>query len=175
MASATASLIRFHLNQSSHVWLVASGRDGVLLGREIRLWLLYLVTCFSKYILPPTAFLPSTDQHLLSLRVPSSLNRTGLLHCKQIFYQLSHQGSPRILEWVAYIPSLVDLPDSEIEPGSPALQADSLPTELWGKPQASAKGRFNGITGTNSNVRFRVRTIDAAYWIQWFFLIPPLW
>ena len=26
----------------------------------------------------------------------------GLLHCRQILYQLSHQGSPRILEWVAY-------------------------------------------------------------------------
>ena len=28
-----------------------------------------------------------------------------------------------------------DLPDPGIEPGSPALQADSLPTELEGKPQ----------------------------------------
>ena len=26
----------------------------------------------------------------------------GLLHCRQILYQLSHQGSPGILEWVAY-------------------------------------------------------------------------
>ena len=26
----------------------------------------------------------------------------GLLHCRQIPYCLSHQGSPRILEWVAY-------------------------------------------------------------------------
>ena len=26
----------------------------------------------------------------------------GLPHCNQIIYQLSHQGSPRILEWVAY-------------------------------------------------------------------------
>ena len=26
----------------------------------------------------------------------------GLPHCWQILYQLSHQGSPRILEWVAY-------------------------------------------------------------------------
>ena len=34
----------------------------------------------------------------------------------------------RILEWVAY------LPNPGIELGSPALQADSLPTELWGKP-----------------------------------------
>ena len=26
----------------------------------------------------------------------------GLLYCRQILYQLSHEGSPRILEWVAY-------------------------------------------------------------------------
>ena len=26
----------------------------------------------------------------------------GLPNCRQILYQLSHQGSPRILEWVAY-------------------------------------------------------------------------
>ena len=26
----------------------------------------------------------------------------GLLHCRQILYQLSHKGSPRILVWVAY-------------------------------------------------------------------------
>ena len=57
----------------------------------------------------------------------------------------------------------MDLPDPGIEPESPALQADSLPTELSGKPEANVKGRFNGITGTNSNVRFQVRTIDALY------------
>ena len=32
-------------------------------------------------------------------------------------------------------PSPENLPDPEIEPASPALQADSLPTELQGKPQ----------------------------------------
>ena len=32
-------------------------------------------------------------------------------------------------------PSLVNLPDPGIEHGSPALQADSLPTELKGKPR----------------------------------------
>ena len=26
----------------------------------------------------------------------------GLPHCRQILYHLSHQGSPRILRWVAY-------------------------------------------------------------------------
>ena len=32
-------------------------------------------------------------------------------------------------------PSPGDLPDPAIEPGSPALQADALPTELPGKPE----------------------------------------
>ena len=27
----------------------------------------------------------------------------GVPHCRWILYQLSHQGSPRILEWVAYL------------------------------------------------------------------------
>ena len=31
-------------------------------------------------------------------------------------------------------PSSGDVPDPGIKPGSPALQADSLPTELLGKP-----------------------------------------
>jgi len=29
-------------------------------------------------------------------------SKSGLPHCRQIFYHLSHQGSPRILAWVAY-------------------------------------------------------------------------
>ena len=75
----------------------------------------------------------------------------GLPHCRQMLYRLSHQGSPvsnscdpmdcslpgssvngvlqpRILEWVPF-PSPGDLPDTGIEPGSPALQADSFSTE----------------------------------------------
>ena len=33
---------------------------------------------------------------------PTQGSNTGLLNCRQILYQLSHKGSPRILEWVAY-------------------------------------------------------------------------
>jgi len=29
-------------------------------------------------------------------------SNSGLPHHRQILYQLSHQGSPRILEWIAY-------------------------------------------------------------------------
>ena len=64
---------------------------------------------------------------------PGDLPNSGIEprspHWRQILYQLSHKGNPRILEWVAY------LPGPGIEPGSPALQAGSLPTELSGKPE----------------------------------------
>ena len=53
----------------------------------------------------------------------------GLPHCRQIFYHLSHQGSPRILELVSYPFSRV-CSNSGIEPGSLALQTDSFPAEL---------------------------------------------
>jgi len=35
----------------------------------------------------------------------------------------------------------VDLPNSGIQPGSPALQGDSLPTELSGKPSIEGNQR----------------------------------
>ena len=33
---------------------------------------------------------------------PTQGSDLGLLHCRRILYQLSHKGSPRILEWVAF-------------------------------------------------------------------------
>ena len=33
---------------------------------------------------------------------PTQGSNPGLQHCRQILYQTSHKGSPRILEWVAY-------------------------------------------------------------------------
>ena len=33
---------------------------------------------------------------------PTQGSNWDLLHCRWILYQLSHKGSPRILEWVAY-------------------------------------------------------------------------
>ena len=59
-----------------------------------------------------------------------------------ILYQLNYKGIPRILEWVA-IPSPVDLPDLGIEPGTPELQVDSLPTELPRKPKNTGVGSLS--------------------------------
>ena len=64
---------------------------------------------------------------------PTQGSNAGLPHCRWILHHLSHQGSSRILEWVAY-PFSRGSSDPEIKPGSPALEADSLPAELPGKP-----------------------------------------
>ena len=51
--------------------------------------------------------------------------------------------------WSGYpIPSPVDLPNPGIEPGSPALQVDSLPGELSGKPRELTKYLVEGMTGS---------------------------
>ena len=39
---------------------------------------------------------------LLQGIVPTQGSNSGPLHCRQILYQLSHEGSPRLLAWVAY-------------------------------------------------------------------------
>ena len=64
---------------------------------------------------------------------PTQGSNPGFPPCRQILYHLSHQGSPRILEWVA-IPSPADLPNLGIKSASPALQANSSPAELQGRP-----------------------------------------
>ena len=78
------------------------------------------------------------------LRVVSPLSRYcwkwkwKLLSCVRL------SGTPRTIQSMKFsrpeywgrqpFPSPGDLPNPEIEPGSPALQADSIPTELPGKP-----------------------------------------
>ena len=42
------------------------------------------------------------SRSLLQGIFPTQGSNPGLLHCRWIFYQLSHQGSSRIQEWVAY-------------------------------------------------------------------------
>ena len=52
-------------------------------------------------------------------------------------------GFPKQEYWGGLpFPSPGDLPDPGIKPRSPALQADSLPTKLWGKPQRKNMERY---------------------------------
>ena len=45
------------------------------------------------------------------------------------------------------MPSCRDLPNPEIKPRSPALQADSLPSELPGKPKNTGVGGLSLLQG----------------------------
>ena len=71
---------------------------------------------------------------------PTQRLNPGLLHCRWILYQLSHKGNPRILEWVAYSFSRGSSLPRNRTGVSFALQVDSLPTELSGKPKTYLQG-----------------------------------
>ena len=48
-----------------------------------------------------------------------------------------------------------------MEPGSPALQADSLPTELWGKPLYAEYIIQNaGLNEAQTRIKIAVRNIN---------------
>ena len=63
----------------------------------------------------------------------SEITQSCLTLCNLMNYTFHGILQARILEWVAF-PFFKDLPDPGIKLGSPALQADSLPTEPSGKP-----------------------------------------
>ena len=64
---------------------------------------------------------------------PTQGSYPGLPHCGRILYQLSHTGSPRIMEWVAYrFSNGTSWPRNQT--GVSFIAGRSLPAELWGKP-----------------------------------------
>ena len=66
---------------------------------------------------------------------PTQGSNPSLPHCGQILYQLSHKGSPRILEWVAYpFSRRSSWPRNQTRV---SCIAGRLPTELSGKPQVT--------------------------------------
>ena len=63
----------------------------------------------------------------------SCLTLCNLMNCSLPGSSIHGIFQARILEWVA-ISSPGDLPNPGIEPRSPSLQADTLPSEPPGKP-----------------------------------------
>ena len=63
---------------------------------------------------------------------PAQESNSGLPHCRRILYQLSHQGSPSILEWVPY----------------PFSRGSSLPRNLTGV--SCIAGEFFVLPSLNS-------------------------
>ena len=60
------------------------------------------------------------------------------MDCSPPGFPVDGISQARILEWVAFS-STGDLPNPGIKPGSPALQADALPSEPPGKPEVTFK------------------------------------
>ena len=78
------------------------------------------------------------------------VTQSCLILCDPMDYTVHGILQARILE---YFPSPGDLPNSGIEPRSPALQADSLPAELSsGKP-------MQNVFYTGSNVWTESRSV----------------
>ena len=87
------------------------------------------------------------DKLCLTLAIPWTIARQAPLS----------MGLSRQEYWSGLpFPSPRDLPDSGIEPRSPALQADSLPTELQGKPHfsISPSNEYSGL------IPFRIDWFD---------------
>ena len=70
---------------------------------------------------------------VMPLLFRSQGSNPGIPYCRWILYYLSHQGSPRILEWVAS-PFSRGTSQPSNRTGVSCIAADSLPVELPGKP-----------------------------------------
>ena len=78
--------------------------------------------------------------------LPNPGSKPGLPQCRRILYHLRHQGNLRILEWVAY-PFSRGSSQPRNWTGVPALQADSLPAELQGKPKNTGVSSLSLLQG----------------------------
>ena len=80
---------------------------------------------------------------------PTQVSNPGLLHCRQIVHQQSHQGSPRILEWVAY----------------PFSSRSSWPRNWTGV--FCIAGRFFTSWATREALRLVCNWIQSDPWTTW--------
>ena len=87
----------------------------------------------------------------------------------RFLYQLSHKGSPRILECVAY-PFSRDLRDPGIKPGPPTLQVAKLWYEKRQVVESGVESRkydliqVTKVHISNHNFRLTVWTLDTGGW-----------
>ena len=83
-------------------------------------------------------------KHLPALKVKVNVTQLCPTLCNPMDYTIHGIFQARILEWMPF-PSPGDLPNPGVEPRSPTLQADSLPSELPGKPTTEEEELPNPI------------------------------
>ena len=62
---------------------------------------------------------------------PTQGSNPGLLHCRWILYHLSHQGSPRILEWLTSPFSSLAFLNPAVEHGLSVTHSERFPSSAW--------------------------------------------
>ena len=85
---------------------------------------------------------------------PTQGSNPGLLHCRQILYQLSHKGSLRILEWVAYLFLQGNLPDPENQTRDSCIAGRFFTN--WAIREAQSKRHLRAICLPNRPQRWQV-------------------
>ena len=95
---------------------------------------------------------------------PTQGSDPGLPNCRQILYQLSHKGSPRILEWVAY-PSPANLPDPGIKLHCRRILYQLNYQDCWEKYQLSQICRWHHHYGRKW--RRTKEPLDEREWKSW--------
>ena len=83
----------------------------------------------------------ATHSSVLAWRIPGTGEPGGLLSMGS--HRVRHDWRDLAPPAAAAYPSPGDLPDLGMELRSPALQADSLPIELWGKPKNTGVGSLS--------------------------------
>ena len=89
----------------------------------------------------------------------------GLPHCRWILYCLSHQGSPRILEWAA-CPCSRGSSRPRDQTRVSCIRADSSPAELPGKPYINHRILFSH---EKEHIWVSSNEVDEprAYYTEW--------
>ena len=99
------------------------------------------------------------------------VTQSFLTVCDPMDYTVHEILQVRILEWVAFSFSR-DLPNPGIEPRSPTLQVDSLPTEPQGKPRNTGVGSLSllqQIFLTHRSNRGLLHCRQILYRVDFFF------
>ena len=85
----------------SDVWATREAQEWILEWVKVKVWVWLFETLYSPW--NSSGLNIGVDSlSLLQGIFPTQGSNIGLLHCRRILYQLSHKGSPRILEWVAF-------------------------------------------------------------------------
>ena len=111
-------------------------------------WKSKLLSCVWLFVTPWTGNSPGQNTGVGSLSLllgifPTQGSNPGLPHCRQILYQLSPKGSPKVLKWAAYLVSR-------------------------GSSQPRNRTRISCLAGgffTNWAIR------EALFWVEWSELI----